>query len=131
MNDELRHRSIELNDMNAFLETVLTRMGLAVVIVDRQQQVQVWNSQAREMWGLTSDEAEGQHLLSLDIGLPLERLKPALKAVLSGASDREEVLVQATNWRGREFQCRVTSLRFGSGEDGATGAIMLMEDADD
>jgi two-component system CheB/CheR fusion protein len=114
--------------MNVFLETVLTRMGLAVIVVDREQNIRVWNSQARELWGVTPEEAEGAHLLSLDIGLPLERLKPQLRAVFSGSSEREDVVVDAVNRRGREFQCRVTVLPLGQlREDGAGAAVMMIE----
>ena len=59
INDELRHRSTELNDMNAFLETILTTIGLAVAVVDPDQHVQIWNGQARELWGLTTEEVGG------------------------------------------------------------------------
>ena len=39
MNDELRHRSLELNDMNVFLEAIRTTIGLAVAVIDRDQHV--------------------------------------------------------------------------------------------
>jgi two-component system, chemotaxis family, CheB/CheR fusion protein len=128
MNDELRHRSTELNDINTFLETVLTTIGMAVIVLDRRQHVRIWNSQSRELWGLSPEEAEGEHLFSLDIGLPLTEVKPKLSAVLTGASRREELVVDATNRRGQTFQCQITLLRLGpSSEDGASGAVMMME----
>jgi two-component system CheB/CheR fusion protein len=128
MNEELRHRTLELNDMNAFLETILTTIGLAVTVVDRNQHVQIWNSKARELWGLTAEEVEDQHLMVLDIGLPLEQLKPQLRATLSGESTREEVVLDATNRRGQGFRCHITCLPLGNAHDGAvTGAIIMME----
>jgi two-component system CheB/CheR fusion protein len=131
MNDELRHRSLEINEVNTFLETVLTTIGFAVIVLDRQQDVQIWNSQARELWGLTAEEVEGQNLYGLDIGLPLAKLKPQLRTVLAGKSSREETILEATNRRGRQFQCRVTIVRLGpSSADGAAGAVMMMETAD-
>ena len=127
MNDELRHRTLEVNDMNLFLETILTTIGLAVVVLDDRQQVRIWNVEAREMWGLTPEEAEDQHVLSLDIGLPLDQLRPQLRSVMSGKSEREESVLEATNRRGRSFQCRVTMLPYGAPADGgAGGAIMMM-----
>jgi two-component system, chemotaxis family, CheB/CheR fusion protein len=127
MNDELRHRTGELNDTNAFLETI----GMAVAVIDRRQHVQIWNGQARELWGLTAEEAEDQHLFSLDIGLPLENLKPILRSVIGGSSTREELTLGATNCRGRPFECRVTCLALGaSRSDGAAGAIVLMDPLD-
>jgi two-component system CheB/CheR fusion protein len=131
MNEELRHRTQEVNDVNAFLETILSTIGLAVAVVDRNQRVQIWNGNARELWGVTPEEAEDEYLLSLDIGLPLEELRHQLRATLGGESPREEVVLQATNRRGKPFQCRVTFLPLGSGGDGNTsGAIMMMEAVD-
>jgi two-component system CheB/CheR fusion protein len=132
MNEELRHRSLELNDMNAFLETILTTVGLAVLVVDHRQHIQIWNGQARELWGLSSDEVEDQHLLSLDIGLPLENLKTELRETLEGRSQQQEMVLDATNRRGKTFQCRVTLLPVRGDSDGAvSGAIMMMEPVSD
>jgi two-component system CheB/CheR fusion protein len=132
MNDELRHRTLELNDTNEFLETILTMIGLAVAVLDRNQQIQVWNGQARELWGVTPDEAEGQHLMSLDIGLPLEQLRSHVRAALNGTSERAEIVLDATNRRGKPFQCRVTFLALGSrSEDGRPGVVMTMEPVSD
>jgi two-component system, chemotaxis family, CheB/CheR fusion protein len=134
MNDELRHRTLELNDVNSFLETILTTIGLAVAVLDRNLSVQIWNGQARELWGLTPEEAEDQSLLALDFGLPTETLTPLLRACLSGESDREEVVLAATNRRGAPFECQVTCLPLGSRLDGSkpsdarvTGVIVMMK----
>jgi two-component system CheB/CheR fusion protein len=127
MNDELRHRTLELNDINSFLETILTTIGLAVAVLDGRQHVQIWNGHARELWGLTPEEAEDQHLFSLDIGLPFEKLKAPLRACLNGDSEREEVTVEATNRRGKTFQCRVTCLPLGHNNGQASGLTMMME----
>jgi two-component system, chemotaxis family, CheB/CheR fusion protein len=132
MNDELRHRTGELNDINSFLETILSTIGLAVAVIDRSQRVQIWNGRARELWGLTSDEVEDQHLLGLDIGLPVEQLGPVLRTAQAGESDREEVVLEATNRRGKQFLCRVTVLPIArSSHDGVGGTIIMMEPADE
>ncbi|HTP19345.1 MAG TPA: PAS domain S-box protein [Solirubrobacteraceae bacterium] len=129
MNEELRHRSEELNDVNAFLETILTTIGLAVAAVDRNQRVQIWNGNARELWGLTADEAEDENLMALDVGLPVDKLLQHIRDMLTGRSQREEVVVEATNRRGNAFTCRVRLLPLGSGGDGnVSGVIMMMED---
>ena len=131
MNEELRHRTREVNDVNSFLETILTTIGLAVAVLDRNQRVQIWNGKARELWGVTPEEAEDAHLLALDIGLPLETLKAPLRAIAGGESQREEAVVEAISRRGRSFQCRVTLLPLGAGGDGnVSGVIMMMEALD-
>ena len=128
MNEELRHRTQEVNDVNSFLETILSTIGLAVAVLDRNSRVQIWNGKARELWGVTPEEAEDQHLLSLDIGLPLDKLRKQLRATLGGDSAREEILLDATNRRGKPFQCRVTLLPLGGTDGDASGAIMMMEE---
>jgi two-component system CheB/CheR fusion protein len=125
INDELRQRSIELNEVNAFLETILGRMGLAVIVVDRDERVQVWNEGSTDLWGVRGDEAAGQQLRGLDIGLPLDGVGTALDRVLGGGDDRAEVVVDATNRRGRPVTLRVTCLPLGGGPAGVTGAVML------
>jgi two-component system, chemotaxis family, CheB/CheR fusion protein len=127
INDELRHRTLELNDMNEFLDGILSTIGLAVAVVDRQQHVQVWNGPARELWGLTAEEVDDQNLLSLDFGLPVDQVRPLLRSCLVGDSDnRHQIVVDATNRRGKAFRCQVTCLPLG--QNGAVaGAIMMME----
>jgi two-component system, chemotaxis family, CheB/CheR fusion protein len=131
INDELRERTSELNQVNEFLEAILTSLGIGVAVVDRQQRVQVWNHRAEDLWGLRQDEAVEHHLLSLDIGLPIEQLAGPLRAVLGGASDRENTVVEAVNRRGRAIGCATTILPLvaasGDGE-AIRGAILLMED---
>jgi two-component system CheB/CheR fusion protein len=127
MNEELRSRSLELNEMNTFLETILTTIGMAVAVVDRGQQIQIWNGNARELWGLGPEEAEGRHLFTLDIGLPAERLKTHLRAILSGESDHEEAVLEATNRRGKTFSCHVTLVGLGGADGAVSGAILIME----
>ena len=129
MNEELRHRTQEVNEVNSFLETILTTIGLAVAVLDRNQRVQIWNGKARELWGVTPEEAEDEHLLGLDIGLPVEQLKSPLRAVVGGGSAREEAVVEARNRRGKPFQCRVTFLPLGAGGDGHVSAVIMMMEA--
>jgi two-component system CheB/CheR fusion protein len=131
INDELRERTSELNHVNDFLETILTSLGLAVAVIDRDQKIQIWNQSAEDLWGLRQDEAVDHHLLSLDIGLPTEQLVPALRAALS-AGERQDVEVQAVNRRGRAIVCRTTVMPLvDDGRDGdhhVRGAIVLMSD---
>lgn len=128
MNDELRQRTFELNDVNAFLETILTTIGLSVVVLDRQLHVQLWNGQSRELWGLSADDVEGRHLLGLDIGLPVEQLRPMLLACLKGDDGGQEMTLDAVNRRGKAIRCKVSCMTLSSLDDGVvTGLILMME----
>ena len=57
---------------------------------------------------LLADEVEGSNLLNLDIGLPVDELCKAIRAVISGSSDGEEQRVEAINRRGRTIECVMT-----------------------
>ena len=131
INDELRDRTSELDRVNEFLEAILTSLGIAVAVLDRQQRVQVWNHRAEDLWGLRQHEAVEHHLLSLDIGLPTEQLAAPLRTVLAGSSQREQAVVEAVNRRGRVIECETTILPLvapdADGEQ-VRGAIILMQD---
>jgi two-component system, chemotaxis family, CheB/CheR fusion protein len=129
INDELRLRSVELDEINNTLEAILTSLRSAVVVVDRDMRIQVWNRHAQDLWGLRADEVEGEHLMNLDIGLPVERLRQSIRACLAD-EQVDPVAMPAVNRRGRAIDCvvRVTSLI--GGDEQAKGAILLM-DTDD
>jgi two-component system CheB/CheR fusion protein len=129
INDELRIRTTELNDVNTFLEAILTSLHVGVIVLDAEQRVRIWNARAEELWGLRSEEVDGEHVLSLDIGLPVQSLRASIRAVLAGEVEASEDVVAATNRRGRAIECSVRSLPLAP--DGAvTGVIMLLEDRD-
>jgi two-component system CheB/CheR fusion protein len=125
INDELRQRSIELNEVNGFLEAILSSLGVAVIAVDREQRVQIWNAESADLWGVRTDEAQGQHLFGLDIGLPFDNVRSAMRRVLTGTDERVDVELEALNRRGRTVPLRLTLLPFGVSSDGVSGAILL------
>ncbi|HEX8391970.1 MAG TPA: CheR family methyltransferase, partial [Longimicrobium sp.] len=127
-NDELHRRTASLNDVNAYLASVLTSLRAGVVVVDREMLVQVWNRSMEELWGLRADEVNGQPLLHLDIGLPVEQLKAPLRAVLEARADYQESELDAVNRRGRPVRCHIamSPLRSSTGE--IRGTVILLED---
>jgi two-component system CheB/CheR fusion protein len=127
INDELRQRTDQLHEVNVFLESILTSLHCAVVVVDRDMRVKVWNRHATELWGLRSDEVEGVHLMNLDIGLPMEQILQAVRSSLGVEPTEAEVVVHAVNRRGRAVSCRVRATPLFDGEDTPTGAILLMD----
>jgi two-component system CheB/CheR fusion protein len=96
------------------------------VVVDRDLRIQVWNRLAEDMWGLRQDEAVGQHLLAVDIGLPTERLRPTLKSVLCG-EDAGDVVLDAVNRRGRPIRVQVTATPLNANEQDPTGSVLVMQ----
>ena len=131
INDELRRRGDELNSVNDFLESVFSSLRGGVVVVDTDYRVLVWNHLAEDMWGLRSDEVQGENFLGLDIGLPVAQLRPAIRAAFADGDGKKNgpVVVGARTRRGRDIQCQVTlaPLRANHSRD-ARGVIMLMEE---
>ncbi|BAU15527.1 chemotaxis protein CheR [Leptolyngbya sp. NIES-3755] len=129
VNVELQQRSEELNQTNAFLEWILRSLKGAVVVVDRDLRVQIWNHKAADLWGIRSEEAIDQNFLNLDIGLPVEQLRQPIRACLFGEFDSTvEVLLAAINRRGRSIECYVTCTPLVNGEGLIQGVILLMEE---
>jgi two-component system, chemotaxis family, CheB/CheR fusion protein len=126
INHEMRQTSDELNQVNSFLESILGSIHAGVVVTDRELSIQAWNDEATELWGLRSDEVHGQHLMNLDIGLPLERVMPLLRAKLAESSVQEEML-EATNRRGKAIKCLVRTSPLVNIDGEVRGAIVLME----
>jgi two-component system CheB/CheR fusion protein len=128
-NEELRDRTGQVSDLNDFMRSILGSLEAGVVVVDLELKVQVWNTRMEELWGVRNDEAVGQYLLNLDIGLPIEELRPTLRQVLTEhGSDQPIQLVRAINRRGRSIDVQVTiSPLTGQPDSGPVGAIILMD----
>jgi two-component system CheB/CheR fusion protein len=127
INDELNRRTGELHDINAYMTAILTSLQSAVVVLDAEATVRIWNGRAEDMWGLRRAEAVGTAFQNLDIGLPVELLKAPLRACMDGSSDCEQVTLEAINRRGRTIQCRVTCTPFAGTDRKVRGAVMVME----
>jgi two-component system CheB/CheR fusion protein len=127
INQELRERSDDFNRANSFLESILTGVRAGVIVVDRELHVLAWNNRAEDLWGLRNDEVRGQNFLNLDIGMPTDQLRPAIRECLAGTNDHSEVLVRATNRRGKTIMCKVTVTPLAGARE-VRGAILMMEE---
>jgi two-component system, chemotaxis family, CheB/CheR fusion protein len=127
INDELGLRTAELNQLNAFLEAIWAGLGGAVVVLDPDLRVLVWNHGSEDLWGVRQDEVQGQHFLNLDIGLPVDQVRPALRQAMSGENGAGTTLVDATNRRGRPVRCRVTCSPLVASDRSVRGVIVVVE----
>ncbi|MEU4426755.1 CheR family methyltransferase [Actinoplanes sp. NPDC024001] len=132
INDQLRVSTSRLDEANVFLETVLTSLQAGVAVVDPDLRIRMWNQRAEDLWGLRAGEVIGQHFLNLDIGLPIDRVRPLLRGALGAGGESAEIQLDAVNRRGRAIAVRVacTPLRGPDGGSGAQdGVIVVMETA--
>ncbi len=128
INEELQQRSDAYNRVNAFLESILTGLRRGVVVVDKDMEIQMWNEYAEDLWGLNGDEVKGRSFLNLDIGLPVEELRPALRGCIAGESEIADIVLLAINRRGKNIAVKVTCTPLADSKQGIHGAIMLMEE---
>jgi two-component system CheB/CheR fusion protein len=128
MNDELRSRGSELNGVNAFLESVFASMGSAVVVLDRELRIKVWNERAADLWGMRADETNQELFMGLDIGLPVLELRQPLRDVLDGGQERAAAILPATSRRGRAIECKVSMTPLRGVDRAPAGVILFMEE---
>ena len=126
VNDDAGRRSTDLDASQVFLESVLSGLSSAVVVIDAQHVITMWNRAAEDLWGLRAAEVIGEGLDNLDIGLPLGDLMPSVTRVLSGESPREQVTLPATNRRGRPITAAVSIAPLGTSA-AVVGAVLLMD----
>lgn len=100
------------------------------MVVDRELLVELWNDGAEAMWGLRAERVQGRHLLNLDIGLPVEKLRSPMLRFLAGETAHQEVTVAARHRSGRRFQCRVGCSAPPGTNGSVAGIVLLMEDVD-
>jgi two-component system, chemotaxis family, CheB/CheR fusion protein len=127
MNDELRDRTDETLQANSFLGSVLSGIQQGVVVVDRTLRIVAWSRRATDLWGLRDDEVEGEHLLNLDIGIPVQRLRDPIRRVLAG-SPAEELELEGHDRRGKPVHVGIAfaPLQNRPEAEEPDGAILLM-----
>jgi two-component system, chemotaxis family, CheB/CheR fusion protein len=128
INDELGQRTTELNQLNAFLESIWAGLDGAVAVLDAELRVLVWNHGSEELWGVRQDEVQGQHFLNLDIGLPVDQVRPTLRAAMTSDNGSRWTTIQATNRRGRTVTCRVTCTPLLDSDKTLRGVIVVVVD---
>lgn len=130
MNDELRERTDETLQTNSFLGSVLSSIHQGVIVVDKTLRVVAWSRRAADLWGLRDDEVEGEHLLNLDIGISVQRLRDPVRRILAG--DAADVLeLDGHDRRGKPLHVRIAFAPLqnrpdADGPDGPDGAILLV-----
>jgi two-component system CheB/CheR fusion protein len=107
---------------------VFTSLRSAVVVIDREYRVQVWNGRAEDLWGVRPDEAQREHFLGLDLGLPVADLRQPIREVLNGTREQYDLVVPATSRRGKSIECRVNIAPLRRTDRAITGAILLMDE---
>ena len=128
LNDELRDRTLEVDRVNGFLHGILAGLELAVVVVDTDYRVQLWNGGAERLTGLRSFEAEGRRLLELDLHLPSEQVRAVLRAVVVEAARPGPVDIALVDRFGRAQSRRLTVTPLQRSGGAVQGAVVTLAD---
>ncbi len=127
LNDELRERTLEVDRINGFLQSILAGLDLAVMVVDTDYRVQLWNGGSERLTGLRAFEAEGRHLLELDLHLPVDEVRTVLRSVVAGGLPGP-VDVDLTDRFGRPARRRLTVSPLLRAADDVHGAVVTLAD---
>ncbi|MTJ11002.1 CheR family methyltransferase [Anabaena sp. UHCC 0204] len=128
INYELCDRTYDLNHSNTLLASILGSLQMGIVVMDSSFKILIWNHTVENLWGLRSEEAINRSWFSLDIGLPVEQLRTPMRDILSGRKKFQEILLDATNRRGKQIQCYIAFSPLIS--DKAEGIILMMADVE-
>jgi two-component system CheB/CheR fusion protein len=128
INNELSQRTTELNRTNIFLISILKSLQTGIVVIDSSFNISIWNYMVEDLWGLRTDEVLGKSLFSLDIGLPVEQLRSPIRDSISGKKQFQEMILDATNRRGRPIKCYLAITPLLGIE--MQGAVLMMADVE-
>ncbi|MCW5317772.1 PAS domain S-box protein [Nostoc sp. KVJ3] len=128
INNELSERTTELNRTNLFLFSILKSLQNGIVVIDSNFNISIWNYMVEDLWGLRTDEVLGKSIFSLDIGLPVEQLRSPIRDSLSGKKQFQEMILDATNRRGRQIKCYLAITPLLGIE--MQGAVLMMADVE-
>jgi two-component system CheB/CheR fusion protein len=129
VNEELRNRGTDLARTNIFLSGILRHVPLAVIVMNDDLHVELWNDIAADMWGLRYDQVRGRHFFGLDIGLPLDQLREPIQTLLRSPEQASEITVAAMNRRGARILVRVYCASTGGTREHGRGIILTMQEA--
>lgn len=124
MNEELRSRTGDLDEVAEYLDSILASLPTGIVVLDASLVVQSWNQRAQDLWGLRRDEVVGAPFFGLDFGLPTGQLRESVRhARVDGGSS--ELVLDAVNRLGRAVSCHITVSPLGPG---TAGVVLSMEE---
>ncbi|MFL5248027.1 MAG: CheR family methyltransferase [Myxococcales bacterium] len=90
-NRELAHRTEEMNKLAFYQRTILRSLSAAVVVLDPQGRINMWNLAAERLLGLAEGEALGQVLWTLAIpAIPRPVLGRVRKSLAQNLANRTE-----------------------------------------
>ena len=107
INRELRSSNIAYDQLNNFLESILSNLSGGVIVLDQDLHIKIWNKWMEGMWGLREDEVLEKNFLNLEIGLPVTELKRPIQTCLAGEVQKDRIIMNARNRVGKAIWCEI------------------------
>jgi two-component system, chemotaxis family, CheB/CheR fusion protein len=127
LNDELRERTLQVDEANAFLQSIVEGLDRAVVVVGADYRVLLWNTGAERLTGLRNFEAEGLLVFDIALELPLDELHSALRRVVLEGAEQEHLVAHVTNRFGKQLRRELTASAL-RGRGDLRGAVITLTD---
>lgn len=127
-NEELRASTEAASEYRRYSESVLRSINAGIIVLDSHLNVSSWNRWSENVWGLRSDEVIGAPFATLDLGLPVQKLRADINAVLTEDSRAVVRELEAIDRRGRHTVCRVTISPLVFEGDRIHGVVVIVED---
>ena len=125
--EELRARGDALLIHRARTGAVLDGISAGVIAVDRRFCVTDWTRWCENSFGVRSEEALGQSLFAIEIGLPFNKIRRQLKTMLGGKTGDTDLQLYAVNRAGKPFICRVLVSAVKAVGDEIDGLVLVIE----
>lgn len=128
-NIELRELTEEVNNSNHFLGSILASMRYAVIVMNKDFKVLVWNERSAEFWGLRQSEVVGEDFFEIDIGLPVKELEDRLRKFLHHGDKFMMLNANGLDRRGRPLNVEVRVAPLFGGTTKRDGLVLLLDKA--
>jgi two-component system CheB/CheR fusion protein len=127
-NRELAHRTEEMNSLGFVQRATIRSLSAAVVVLDADGRIKMWNLAAERLLGIPENEAVGQLLWSLDVpGLERTVLQKMRKSISKKAPmSAEQVGYELPN--GSQGKAKVAAVPIVDGGS-VLGSVIIFEDA--
>ncbi|MCU1599729.1 MAG: cheR [Frankiales bacterium] len=127
LNDELRDRTLQVDEANSFLQGILEGLTQAVVVVDGDYRVQLWNQGAERLTGQRAFEVEGLLLLDTALEMPLDELHALMRrSIVEGKEN--EISTELTNRFGKNIRRTVSAVPLRRDNGRPRGAVISILD---
>ena len=125
-NSQQRLLSSGMNRTNELLEAVLGSMRSAVIVLNANLQVLIWNRRASDLWGLRFEEVFDQNFFGLDIGLPVDQLVAPLRQFQGSDKKMTELSLSGRTRTGKDLRCDIRLTRVSLTQ--SDGIVLIIND---